>query len=601
MLAAMTGNRTWGDFGIDAEEMRRALEAVPTASDAAAAVRAFFDAYAERQGKPRWGDKTPAYMLSVQRIGRTLPEARFIHLIRDGRDVALSQSARALNEQPPPAEQAARWVKRIRKSREQAQALKGARYVEARYEDLVRDPEPTLRRICEFIDLAWDDGVLSYHERAAERLERDGRRAARRGTARDPAGRLPDRQPRADDEAAGPVEARQVAARDAARRTWRAYEGVAGEMLGRARLRGERLMRVGIVTKWFNRGQAFVSRYVRDALDARGPRDLHPRPADQGQGRDGRAHRPQRRLGPARRHRGLGVGGALRRVRELDRRQRARGRPLGQLLPARGDRAAARVRRADRRPLRLGDVLARGRRAGEARLRRPLLDDPLRAARATRRWGSRAPTSSGACTASCSTPRRGAAAAPRDRDDLVRFYFPGALLGPRKPHKEVVEAFRAAKGDNLRLIFKAQLERRMNYLERAAEEDPRIELVDRRHADRRAPAAVRRLRRLPRPEPLGGPRPVPLRGGRLRDAADHQRQPADERGRPRRRQRAARPRRPGRRRALGDPLDEAGRAGADRGDRAARRSRPSASAWPRAPREPRGAELGAHGRATTTS
>ena len=54
------------------------------------AVRAFFDAYAERQGKPRWGDKTPAYMLADQRIGRALPEARFVHLIRDGRDVALS-------------------------------------------------------------------------------------------------------------------------------------------------------------------------------------------------------------------------------------------------------------------------------------------------------------------------------------------------------------------------------------------------------------------------------------------------------------------------------------------------------------------------------
>ena len=90
MLAALTGNRTWGDFGIDDAEMRRRLEAAPP-GDAAAAVRAFFDAYAERQGKPRWGDKTPAYMLSVQRIGRTLPESRFIHLIRDGRDVALSQ------------------------------------------------------------------------------------------------------------------------------------------------------------------------------------------------------------------------------------------------------------------------------------------------------------------------------------------------------------------------------------------------------------------------------------------------------------------------------------------------------------------------------
>jgi glycosyltransferase involved in cell wall biosynthesis len=60
---------------------------------------------------------------------------------------------------------------------------------------------------------------------------------------------------------------------------------------------------------------------------------------------------------------------------------------------------------------------------------------------------------------------------------VVSFYFPGALLGPRKPHKEVVEAFTAAKGDNLRLIFKAQLERRMGYLEKAAAADPRIELV----------------------------------------------------------------------------------------------------------------------------
>jgi 1,2-diacylglycerol 3-alpha-glucosyltransferase len=65
----------------------------------------------------------------------------------------------------------------------------------------------------------------------------------------------------------------------------------------------------------------------------------------------------------------------------------------------------------------------------------------------------------------------------RPDDGLVRLYFPGALLGPRKPHKEVIEAFRAAGGDQLRLVFKAQLERRMGYLTRAAEADPRIELV----------------------------------------------------------------------------------------------------------------------------
>ena len=169
VLAAFTGNRTWDDFGIGAADLRERIGRVGD-DDAAAVVRAFFDTYAERQGKPRWGDKTPAYMLSIQRIGRTLPEVRFIHLIRDGRDVALSQTARAINEQPPPREQAARWVKRIGKAREQAGTLKGPRYVEARYEDLVREPEPTLRRICEFIELPWDAGVLSYHERAAERL-----------------------------------------------------------------------------------------------------------------------------------------------------------------------------------------------------------------------------------------------------------------------------------------------------------------------------------------------------------------------------------------------------------------------------------------------
>ena len=90
MLEAITSNRTWGDFGIGEEEMRERLAAVES-GDGAGAVRAFFAAYADKQGKPRWGDKTPAYMLAVQRIGRTLPESRFVHLIRDGRDVALSR------------------------------------------------------------------------------------------------------------------------------------------------------------------------------------------------------------------------------------------------------------------------------------------------------------------------------------------------------------------------------------------------------------------------------------------------------------------------------------------------------------------------------
>ena len=209
--------------------MRERLDSVHS-GDGAEAVRAFFEAYAKRQGKPRWGDKTPAYMLSVQRIGRTLPESRFIHLIRDGRDVALSQSARAINEQPPPAEQAARWVKRIGKARDQAATLKGARYVEARYEDLVRDPEGTLRRICEFIDLPWDPAMLTYHERAAERLAEMAGELRADGSHADPGGRLPDRQPRADDEAPGPVKLDKWRTRDVARGRRRLRVGGRGSL-----------------------------------------------------------------------------------------------------------------------------------------------------------------------------------------------------------------------------------------------------------------------------------------------------------------------------------------------------------------------------------
>jgi hypothetical protein len=229
MLAALTDNRTWGDFGIEPDEMRSRLELVDT-GDAAAAVRAFFTTYAAKQGKPRWGDKTPAYMLSVQRIGRTLPESRFIHLIRDGRDVALSQKSRALNEQPPPAEQAARWVKRITKSREQAQALKGARYVEARYEDLVREPEITLRRICEFIELDWDAGMLTYHERAAERLtEMAGGLRAEGTHAEQEAGyRIDNHAPTTKPPDPSKLDKwrREMSPEDV-----RAYEGVAGDLL----------------------------------------------------------------------------------------------------------------------------------------------------------------------------------------------------------------------------------------------------------------------------------------------------------------------------------------------------------------------------------
>jgi hypothetical protein len=176
-------HRRWADFGLDEEQLLerfRALEPFNLPD----ALREFYRAYAEKHGKPRWGDKTPEYVRRMRRIKRTLPEAHFIHVIRDGRDVTLSTNKRIEqrgHRQPIKAAPAARrWRSRIEKARTDGPVL--GDYLEIRYEDLVTDTEPTVRRVCEFIGLDFDPEMLRYHERAEERLrEMAGAMPARAG------------------------------------------------------------------------------------------------------------------------------------------------------------------------------------------------------------------------------------------------------------------------------------------------------------------------------------------------------------------------------------------------------------------------------------
>jgi len=166
-LAAVTGHRKWGDFPMSEDELLerwRGLDRIRPRP----VVRAFYELYAEHQGKPRWGDKTPGYTMYMGRISRALPEARFVHVIRDGRAVALSRM-RTLALRPVEMSKVAnRWQKRVRKARAKGAELD--HYLEIRYESLVREPEATLREVCEFIELEWDPALLEYHRRSEERL-----------------------------------------------------------------------------------------------------------------------------------------------------------------------------------------------------------------------------------------------------------------------------------------------------------------------------------------------------------------------------------------------------------------------------------------------
>jgi hypothetical protein len=164
----ITTSHTWPDFALDAFALRERLErqAPVTPADAA---RPFYQMYAARFGKSRWGEKTPTYSSVIDRIATLLPEARFIHIIRDGRDVMVS--VRDLWFRPgDTVEACARdWITRLARTRDLGAGVQ--HYLEVRYETLVRDPGPTLEEICRFLDLRFEPEMLSYYRRSASRLD----------------------------------------------------------------------------------------------------------------------------------------------------------------------------------------------------------------------------------------------------------------------------------------------------------------------------------------------------------------------------------------------------------------------------------------------
>ena len=174
LAGVLVSHRRWGDLGLDEEALRARMRSAGAKPSAGDAIRAVFGLYAEARGKARWGDKTPAYLTNIGEIGEALPEARFVHLIRDGRDVALSILAMPERDRPMRAPQsagvvAARWRKRIQRARRQSEHL--PHYVEVRYERLVTEPEEVLRGVCEFVELRFVPEMLDAHAGARRRLE----------------------------------------------------------------------------------------------------------------------------------------------------------------------------------------------------------------------------------------------------------------------------------------------------------------------------------------------------------------------------------------------------------------------------------------------
>lgn len=148
------------------------LDAIETPS-LAAVIDGLFFCYARAAGKSRWGDKS-AYLSKMHLICNLFPNARFIHIIRDGRDVALSSINLKWGSGTRDIVRSAEWwSNHVQTARKVGAALGQSRYCEVRYEDLILNTVAELQRLCEFAEIDYVDDMCSYYKKSNDKIPAD--------------------------------------------------------------------------------------------------------------------------------------------------------------------------------------------------------------------------------------------------------------------------------------------------------------------------------------------------------------------------------------------------------------------------------------------
>ena len=157
---------TLADWDVPLDKVRaRLTKGMPIG----AAIATVYAVYADERGKSRWGDKTPMYMQNLRLLERLFPDALFVHLIRDGRDAALSflsMPKGLMTEtwmQPRDVSAfAGQWRAEVKAAQRLGRRVGDRRYLEVRYEDLVGDVEQVLRRVSTFARLSYEHAMADY-------------------------------------------------------------------------------------------------------------------------------------------------------------------------------------------------------------------------------------------------------------------------------------------------------------------------------------------------------------------------------------------------------------------------------------------------------
>lgn len=119
--------------------------------------------YAQKRGKKRWAEKTPAYSLNLDLINSLFPDCQFIHMIRDGNDVLASIIKRWGYLKG--FQFLFKWKEYVEECQRFGASINPQRYIEIRYEELVNNPEVILKKLCQdFLHEPWQESLLKYQD-----------------------------------------------------------------------------------------------------------------------------------------------------------------------------------------------------------------------------------------------------------------------------------------------------------------------------------------------------------------------------------------------------------------------------------------------------
>ncbi len=120
-------------------------------------------AWTHTQGKQRWGEKTPAHLFYWREIVAAFPKMQVLHIVRDGRDVALSWKKARFGPKHMYA-LAQQWVHHLKTAENLKAEIGDESFLEVRYEELLQRPEQTVRRICAFLHEEFSPQMLSFYK-----------------------------------------------------------------------------------------------------------------------------------------------------------------------------------------------------------------------------------------------------------------------------------------------------------------------------------------------------------------------------------------------------------------------------------------------------